>query len=367
MSSHLLCGALAFRCLKARRSECSGPSAIENRMGETRRATISSRVRCSGQVVILALGLTFTVQAATPKLKSIPIPGTKPFPESITSTSDGVLFVGRLGDGGIVRVKPRTAESTVFVQPGALASRSILGVFADEASNTLWACSNDLSALGGPATGSDTGSALKGFDLKTGVGKRSTTLPGSHAFCNDITVDSKGSVYVTDSGNPTILKLSPGATAFEVFAQDPAFSPPQGGFGLDGIAFGSDGNLYVTTYTAGELVRVEVKDGRPGRIAALSGTRQLQFPDALRTLGNNRFLLIEGSGSLDRVVIQGDAFVVTPIHGGFATPTSVARIGTTAWVSEGQLTFFFDPSTKDSSPSLPFRIYAVPLRKEDTQ
>ena len=29
-------------------------------------------------------------------------------------------------------------------------------------------------------------------------------------------------------------------------------------------------------------------------------------------------------------------------------------------------TFFFDPSKKDLSPSLPFRIYAVPLRKRDT-
>ena len=27
--------------------------------------------------------------------------------------------------------------------------------------------------------------------------------------------------------------------------------------------------------------------------------------------------------------------------------------------------FFFDPSKKNLSPSLPFRIYVVPLRKED--
>src|SRR5260221_13017955 len=244
MSSHLLCGALSSRCWKATRSECSEPSGIEYRMGETRRVTISSRVRCSGQVVILVVGLSLLVQAATQKLKWIPIPGTKSFPESVTSTSDGVLFVGRVGEGGIVRVKPRTAESAVFVQPGALGSRSILGVFADEASNTLWACSNDLSALGGPATGNDTGSALKGFDLKTGVGKRSVSLPGAHAFCNDITVDSKTSVYVTDSANPTVLRLSPGATSFETFASSEEFLPPAGGgAGLDGIAFGSDGNL----------------------------------------------------------------------------------------------------------------------------
>jgi len=308
-----------------------------------------------------------TVEAAAQKVESIPIPGTKAFPESITSTTDGTLYVGRVGDGGIVRIKPRTAESTVFVQPAASGSRSILGVFADEASSTLWACSNDLSALGGPATGRDTGSALKGFDLKTGNGKRSVLLPGSHAFCNDITVDAKGSEYITDSANPTILKLSPGATTFEVFARDSAFSPPQDGFGLDGIAFGSDGNLYVTTYTVGGLVRAEVKDGRAGRVTTLSGTHHLKFPDALRALGDHSFLLIEGSGTLDRVVIQGDAFAVTPIHGGFATPTSVARIGTTAWVSEGQLTFFFDPSKKNSSPSLPFRIYPVPLRAENTK
>jgi sugar lactone lactonase YvrE len=289
-----------------------------------------------------------TVKARAQKVESIPIPGRKAFPESITSTSDGVLFVGRLGDGGIVRIKPRTAESAVFVQPGASGSRSILGVFADEASNTLWACSNDLSALGAPAKGSDTGSALKAFDLRTGNGKRSVSLPGTHPFCNDIAVDAKGSIYITDSANPTILKLSPGTTTFEVFAQDSAFSAPQsGGAGLDGIAFGSDGNLYVTTYTVGELLRVEVKDGKAGRVTKLSGNRQLQFPDALRALGDNSFLLIEGSGGLDRVVIRGDAFAATPIHDGFVTPTSVARIGTTAWVSEGQMAFFFDPSKKE--------------------
>src|SRR5258706_4850315 len=210
-----------------------------------------------------------TVKAATLKVESIPVPGTRAFPESIPSSSDGALFVGRVGDGGIVRVKPRSAESTVFVRPGASGSRSILGVFADEASSTLWACSNDLSALGGPATSSDTGSVLKGFDLKTGDGKRSVLLPGSHAFCNDITLDGKGSVYITDSANPTILRLSPGAATFEVFARDSAFSPPQGGSVLDGIAFGSDGNLYVTTYTAGEHVRVEVKHGTTGRITTL--------------------------------------------------------------------------------------------------
>jgi streptogramin lyase len=149
------------------------------------------RLRCLLELVVLIFGLGFSVRATTPQLDSIPIPGTKAFPESITSKSDGTLYVGRLGDGGIVRIKPHTHENAIFVQPGALGSRSILGVFADEASNTLWACSNDLSALGAPAKGSDTGSALKAFDLRTGNGKSSVSLPGTHAFCNDIAVDAR--------------------------------------------------------------------------------------------------------------------------------------------------------------------------------
>jgi hypothetical protein len=146
------------------------------------------------------------------------------------------------------------------------------------------------------------------------------------------------------------------------------FSAPQsGGAGLDGIAFGSDGNLYVTTYTAGELLRVEVKDGRAGRVTKLSGNRHLQFPDALRKLGDNSFLLVEGAGTLDRVVIKHNGFAVTPIYGNFSTPTSVTLIGTTAWVTEGNTTYFFDISKKNVPPPLPFRIYAVSLRKENTK
>src|SRR5258708_2603243 len=146
---------------------------------------------------------------------SIGLPGARAFPESITSTSDGTLFVGRLGEGGIVRADLRTGAVTVFVAPGALGSRSITGVFADDASGILWACSNDLSALGGPSGGRDRSAALKAFDLRTGAVKRSVSLE-PNSFCNDIAVDSGGAVYVTDSANPPVLRLPAGAARFEV-------------------------------------------------------------------------------------------------------------------------------------------------------
>jgi len=296
---------------------------------------------------------------------SIALPGDRAFPESITSTRDGSLFVGRLGEGGVIRVDPQTGAAALFVAPGAAGSRSITGVFADEASGTLWACSNDLSALGGPSGGRDRGAALKGFDLRTGAAKRSVSLE-PNSFCNDIAVDA-GAVYVTDSAHPTVLRLPAGAARFEVFATNPQFAPPQpNSAGLDGIAFGGDGAMYVTTYAAGGFFRIAVENGRAGRVIKLQG-RALGLPDGLRPLGPKSFLLVEGAGTLDRVEVDGDRFRATPLRAGFHTPTSVTRVGSVVWVSEGQMPLFFDPARKGQSPALPFRIYAVPLNEGKTQ
>ena len=329
---------------------------------------LSSASRLKQTVIATAL-LTSVLWMSTADAGplSIALPGARAFPESITSTRDGTLFIGRLGEGGVVRANPRTGEAVLFVAPGESGSQSITGVFADEASKTLWACSNDLSALGGPSGGGDHVSALKGFDLKSGVAKRSIPLPGASPFCNDIAVDASGAVYVTDSAGPNVLRLRAGTSAFEVFASSPQFlPPPSGGAGLDGIAFGSDGNLYVTTYAAGALYRIDVERGRAGGVIKLCGA-PLTLPDALRALGENSFLLVEGAGTLDRVDIEGNKFNTASIRGGFRVPTSVTRVGSIAWVSEGQLSFFFDRSGRRQSPSLPFRIYAVPLSKGQTQ
>src|SRR4029077_20156832 len=163
-------------------------------------------------MAVAVLSSALSTLAAIADAQSIALPGLRAFPESLTSTVDGTLFIGRLGDGGIVRANSRSGDAAVFVASGASETRSILGVFADERANTLWACSNDLSALGGPSGSGDSGSALKGFDLRTGVAKRSVALPGAHAFCNDIAADARGAIYVTDSTGPNILRLPAGAS-----------------------------------------------------------------------------------------------------------------------------------------------------------
>ena len=293
---------------------------------------------------------------------SIDLPGDRIFPENIASAKNGALYVGSLGSGGIIRIKPGASKAEIWIKPGAFGSRSIFGVLADERSNTLWACSNDLSALGIVIASSQTGSALKGFDLKTGQGKVSAKLPGDHTLCNDIAIGPDGSAFVTNSAAPQILRLPPGSSQLEVWANDPLLAPPDSGAGVDGIAFGTNGSLYVDTYTTGELFRVDVTHGKAGKVTKLKSSRPLTLADAIRPLGNNQFLIIEGAGRLDRMRIQGDGAAIETLKDGYASPTGVAVVGHTAWVSEGQLSYVFDPAKKGQTPNVPFHIYSVPLR-----
>ena len=234
-------------------------------------------------------------------------------------------------------------------------------MLADAGSGTLWVCSNDVSALGVPGPSKVKGSALKGFDLTTGAGKVSVPLPGgAKALCNDIAIGPDGSAYVTDSLAPEILRLKPGAKTFEVWASDPQFAPPAKGAGLDGIAFGADGDLYVDLFNKAELFRVAVKDGKAGAVTKLTSSRKLVLTDALRpTDGGRAFLMIEGAGRLDRVTVSGDQAKVETLKDGLAGPTGVAEVSGTAWVSEGQLPYLLGQKT--GSPALPFDLRAVPL------
>ena len=308
----------------------------------------------------VAFSLSVSVVSAGPS--PLDLPGERAFPESVTATQDGTIYVGSLDSSGIMRIEPGTSTAQIWIKPGTFGLRSVLGVLADERSNTLWACSNDLSAIGVAGGSTEAGSALKGFDLKTGAGKISAKLVGEHVICNDIAIGADGSAYVTNTSAAQILRLRPGTDRLEIWTSHPLLAPPaSGGAGLDGIAFGADGNLYVDTYTPGELFRVNVKEGEAVGVTKLKPSRPLVLTDAIRPLGGNAFLIVEGNGRLDRLVIDGDTATVETLRDGFAVPTGVAVVRRIAWVSEGQLSFLFDPAKRGAKPRLPFRIYPVEI------
>ncbi len=318
------------------------------------------RLQGRALIALAYLGFLTFATAGRAQAPTVDLPGERVFPESISSTADGALYVSSLAGGGVLRVAPGASKAESWIKPGAFGTRSTFGVLADESSNTLWVCSNDASALGVAGPSEVKGAFLKGFDLKTGEGKVSAAFPGPRALCNDIAIGPDGSAYVTNTFAPEILRLDPTSGQLRVWASDPQLAPPASGAGLDGIAFGGDGNLYVNTFTPGELFRVDVKDGVAGKVTKLKTSRPLVLTDALRPLGGQRFLLIEGAGRLDRLTIDGDKAQVETIRDGFIDPTGVTISKDRAWVAEGQLSRLHYPQ-QGEAPRLPFRLYAAPL------
>ena len=147
---------------------------------------------------------------------------------------------------------PGTLKAEQWIAPGRLWQPLDPGVFVDAQRGLLWVCSDDLASakIVSPGAGP---TALKGFDLKSGAGKVSVALPGNDPFCNDIALAADGTVYVSESTNGRVLKLSPDMKGFTVWAADQQL------LDIDGIAFGADGNLYANTYAGNGFFRIEVQ------------------------------------------------------------------------------------------------------------
>jgi sugar lactone lactonase YvrE len=306
----------------------------------------------SNKKVLALLGTAFislgvgALTAATPT--EVTIHDDKPFPESLTSTSDGSLIIGSLGKGEIFKAAKGAATAELWIKPGANGLQRVLGVLADQKTGTLWVCSSELPPQGKLA-------ALKTFDLRTGAPKASFDFPGDKSFCNDIAIGPDGTAYATDTFTGRILRLKKGAAALDVWVKDDQLG------GADGIAFGDSNTIYVNTFTTGRLYRVPVgKDGAAGAIAQIQPSQAITRPDGLRPLGKNEFLMIEGAGRLDHVTIDGNTAKIEVLKDGFNGPVAVTRVGDTAWVLEGKLDYLNDPKLKDKDPG-PFKAYAVPI------
>src|SRR5258708_27957757 len=181
-------------------------------------------VRALGTAALaLVLGVTSSVIAHA-QTAPVGVPD-KSFPESLTSTKDGTLYVGSFNLGGVVKAAPG-GKAEQFIKPGAGGSRSVLGVLADEKGGMLYVCSNDITGFGVPGPGDTKGAWLKTFDLASGALKGSAALSDPKSLCNDIAVGSDGTAYITDSFTPNVYSLRPGCTPPDTSPTHPPFRPP---------------------------------------------------------------------------------------------------------------------------------------------
>lgn len=302
----------------------------------------------SFSTLAFVIGLSCLAQAAD--RTTISFADGRIFPESLTSTTNGDLYFGALGQDAVYKAAKGSSVATVWIKPKTANLQQVLGVFADEKAGVLWVCA---SATGGGRSGTPVvgETALKAFSLKDASLKGSYAFPGN-GLCNDIAVAKDGTVYATDTTQGRVLRLKKGGTAFEVWANDPMVLAT-----ADGIALLADGNVYVNSVGQNTLMRIPVKaDGSAGPIATLTVSQPVMGPDGMRSVGSKTLLLVEG-GRLDEVTINGDRADVKVLKDGMTGITAVTLTGDVAYVAEARL----NARNGNADPG-PFRAMSVPYK-----
>ena len=270
------------------------------------------------------------------------LPGERIYPESITAAADGRIIIGSIVARQIYVVKPG-AEAEVWIAPDKETTLGVYGVFADNRSGTLWAC---FSSFPGSHGAAQAASALHAYDLKSGKLKARYALPTRGAFCNDIAAGADGTIYATDTENMEIVRLAHGESKLEVWAGG-GFGP-KGGV-LDGISVEGH-RVIVNTLTTGRIFAVPISaEGKAGEISRVTLNRPILEPDGMRSFGKDSVLVVESGapGRLSRLKIQGNRGILSTLKEGYPDgPVSVAVVGTTAYVLEGQLDALFGPPGK---------------------
>jgi len=239
----------------------------------------------------------------------IELSGVAIAPESITSTSAGVIYIGS-ATRKVYRAGPGDGIAVPWTESPADGPRSTFGVFADEAAKVLWACAGSV-----PASTSE----LYAFDLATGALSARFPLPTPGGICNDIAVTRDGTVFATDSANMQVVRLRKGPSRLEVWAgkDTGAFGDPKGI--IDGIAVTGD-RVIVNTLVSRKLFSIPLEAGGAAKsVSEIVLDHPLDGPDGMRSVGGNTLLVAEsgGVGALAQVTITGNRGSVKRLRKGF--------------------------------------------------
>ncbi len=180
------------------------------------------------------------------------------YPEGVSFYSkENVFLVSSLRFGKIGKVDLE-GNYNVFIDDNDLISA--IGIYADNERNLLYVASSDVgvSVKTSPET-QQKHAKLGVYDLTTGERKFIADLgalnPNGGNFANDIAVDSKGNIYVTNSFSPIIYKVTQAGEA-SVFVTNDLWIGE--GFNLNGITYLNSGHLLVNQSSNGAMYTIEI-------------------------------------------------------------------------------------------------------------
>jgi sugar lactone lactonase YvrE len=247
-------------------------------------------------------------------------------PESMTVAPGGVVIVGSASSPFVYRVRAGSSTAEKFIDASAEGPGTFFfGMLADAANKTLWTCQLTPVPNTNPV---QRHSALRGFDLATGVPKVRWNLPGDNTTCNDFAIGPDKALYISDTATGRIYRLTSGASAAELYLEHRNL------MGIDGITF-LNGVLYVNNVWFNKLYRVPVDAaGKPGAPVDIWMDQPVAGPDGMRAANGKLFVAENGSGKIAALTIHGDTAHVAVIKDGLKTPTGVEPAGDTLWFTE---------------------------------
>ena len=284
------------------------------------------------------------------------------FPEGIAvSKFTGDIFVGSLKENKVVRFPNGKKDPEIFIPSAKNDLLSVIGIIVDDRNKMLWVCSSNPGVSNYPNKNPII--SLKAFDLVSGEIINSYPFPGG-GFCNDVTIDTNGNVYATDSFNPRILRVNKSMNRLETWIENKDLFQGEG-FNLNGITY-IDNSIYTVKMNSGELFKIDIaENGKPSKINKINLPRPLNAPDGVEAIDKNNLLVVENRakgtwiGSLTKINLSSTP-TIEILRDGLDTPTTVALKGKNAWVLQAQFSHLFGDE-KDISPD-PFEIISVPYK-----
>jgi len=260
------------------------------------------------------------------------------------SAQQQAFLVGSVRHGTIGKVNLH-GEYSAFIADNALVSS--VGLTVDAKRNLVWVAIGDLGAAerSGPGTQGKL-AAVAAYDTTTGKRVAYHDLGGLYAgghFANDLALDAKGNVYVTDSFSPVIYRVDTAGKA-TVFAQSEWFTGEN--FNLNGIVAHPDGYLLVNKHNSGELFRVSLK--APTQIDRVQLPEALKGADGMVLRNASRLTVVQNSGAdrtLDLVSHDGwrTATIARTRKSVQSFPTTAARVGKDLYVLNSRLDTLLTP------------------------
>ena len=167
--------------------------------------------------------------------------------------ADGIFYGGSIRKRKIVRITKNDVED--FTSEGQDGLCSVFGVKVDPRRKILWASSSPMPEMQG--YDSTLTSAVYAYDIANGklIRKVLPENPRMPLVLGDLVLSERGEVYVSDSKNNMIFRVSQSGTVLEQFFSSDEF------WNIQGITLSGDGKyMFIADYVRG-LFRLEL-DGR---------------------------------------------------------------------------------------------------------